>query len=283
MCVVVQSSNVSVHKPHVFPRVLKSHKLDNRSNTMARERDRRDRDRPDKDRDRGRDTRSSVNADDVDQLRSQLEEVSGKLERTSQLAVQASRDSGEARSGQQIVLFESGLLRSRLKEVLAVYQSDREAVMNGTKEKGKPLKLLVYDALLGALSEAAARQGTEASTAAEELVALGSTVGISAISNLSRAPEDDRAWVLVTTFQFGATGQKLRSLWLDPRLRPVFAKKGGVWPELGMREGTWRPGRLHQAVCDDLGIPAKGKGKQSTGSGLKRKSETPEASRYKRR
>ena len=104
MCVVVQSSNVSVHKPHVFPRVLKSHKLDKRSNTMARERDRRDRDRPDKDRDRGRDTRSSVNADDVDQLRSQLEEVSGKLERTSQLAVQASRDSGEARSGQQIVV-----------------------------------------------------------------------------------------------------------------------------------------------------------------------------------
>ena len=78
-----------------------------------------------------------------------------------------------------------------------MYQSDREAVMNGTKEKGKPLKLLVYDAQLGALSEAATRQGAEASAAAEELVALGSTVGISAISNLSRAPEDDRAWVLV--------------------------------------------------------------------------------------
>ena len=177
-----------------------------------------------------------MNADDVDQLRSQLEEVSGKLERASQLAVQASRDSGEARSGQQIVLFVSGLLRSRLKEVLAVYQSDREAVMNGTKEKGKPLKLLVCGALLVALSEAAARQGTEVSTAAEELVALGSTVGISAISNLSRAPEDDRAWVLVTTFQFGAAGQKLRSLWLDPRLRPVFAKKGGVWPEPRARD-----------------------------------------------
>ena len=113
---------------------------------------------------------------------------------------------------------------------------------------------------------------------------LGDAFVQSLIANLSRAPEDDRPWVLVTTFQFGASGQNLRRLWLDPRLKPVF-EKGGVWPELGMREGTWRPGKLRQAVCEDLEIPAEGhgKGKQSSGSGLKRKSETPEASRYKRR
>ena len=46
-----------------------------------------------------------------------------------------------------------------------------------------------------------------------------------------------------------------------------------MWPEVGFRVGSWRPGKAYSDVAAaDLGIQVKGKGK----GGVKRQSEYPE-------
>ena len=223
---------------------------------------------------RGRPTRSEAR-EDVESLRTRVDKVAEKLERTSHLALQASKDSGEVRAAHQLVVFAKGLVREHLKEVVALYQSERDAVLQGLKDKGAPLKVRVYEALLKKLGEFAATKGAETVAVAKELLELGANSVVNSVTNGAKPPEGDVPWVLVLTFHSSELGQKAKRLWCSAALRPCFAKTGGGWPELGVREGSWRPGRLHQAVAEDLGLPPKGKGKGSAASGVKRQSESP--------
>ncbi|CAE7662605.1 unnamed protein product [Symbiodinium sp. CCMP2592] len=215
-------------------------------------------DRRDGDRDRGHDgreergrtTRSEARAEDLDSLRTQVEKVEAKLTRTSHLALQASKDSGEVRSAHQLVLFVKGLVRERLKEVVALYQSERDAVVQGLKEKGAPLKVRLYDALLKKLQEFAA---TEADSVAKELLELGASSVLSSVTNGAKPPEGDVPWVLVLTFSYSELGQKAKRLWCSANLRPCFAKTGGGWPELG-----WRLSAGNPAESEDFPLPAPG-------------------------
>ena len=122
-----------------------------------------------------------------------------------------------------------------------------------------------------------ARKGAEAAEVARELEQLGFQSGIAAVANAQKAPTDDRPWILVVTFSHGELGQKLPNLWSSSALKPVFAKQGGNWPELGLREGTWKPGKLYSAVAEDVGFTlkgkSKGKGNGGGSSGIKRQSE----------
>ena len=172
-------------------------------------------------------------------------------------------------------MFAKGLVREHLKEVVALYQSERDAVLQGLKDKGAPLKVRVYEALLKKLGEFAATKGAETVAVAKELLELGANSVVNSVTNGAKPPEGDVPWVLVLTFHYSELGQKAKRLWCSAALRPCFAKTGGGWPELGVREGSWRPGRLHQAVAEDLGLPPKGKGKGSAASGVKRQSESP--------
>ena len=203
-------------------------------------------------------------------------QVKERLTRTSQLALQASKDAGEVRAAHQLVVFAKGRVREQLKEVVALYQSDRDAVVQGLKEKGLRLKVRLYEALLNKLAEFAATKRAEATAVAQELTDLGANATLSSVTNGNRPPEGDVPWVLVLTFSYTELGQKAKRLWCSSQLRPVFAKTGGGWPELGIREGNWRPGKLHQSVAEDLGLPPKGKGKGLSGTaGVKRQSESP--------
>ena len=128
------------------------------------------------------------------------------------------------------------------------------------------------------LLEVAGLKGGEALEAAKELEKLGCQSGVTAVANSQRAPDDDRPWILIVTFNHGEVGQKLKSLWCSTALKPLFAKQGGNWPELGLREGSWKPGSLYSSVAEDLGLPVKGKAKGKGGGGLggiKRQSESP--------
>eukprot|EP00439_Symbiodinium_sp_Y106_P051007 s1424_g6.t1 len=207
---------------------------------------------------RGRPTRSEAR-EDVESLRTRVDKVAEKLERTSHLALQASKDSGEVRAAHQLVVFAKGLVREHLKEVVALYQSERDAVLQGLKDKGAPLKVRVYEALLKKLGEFAATKGAETVAVAKELLELGANSVVNSVTNGAKPPEGDVPWVLVLTFHYSELGQKAKRLWCSAALRPCFAKTGGGWPELGVREGSWRPGRLHQAVAEDLGLPPKGR------------------------
>ena len=133
----------------------------------------------------------------------------------------------------------------------------------------------MYEALLKKLGEFAATKGAETVAVAKELLELGANSVVNSVTNGAKPPEGDVPWVLVLTFHYSELGQKAKRLWCSAALRPCFAKTGGGWPELGVREGSWRPGRLHQAVAEDLGLPPKGKGKGSAASGVKRQSESP--------
>ena len=82
---------------------------------MARgDRDRdRDRDRERGRDDRGRDPRSQARTEDLDSLREQVVQVKERLTRTSQLALQASKDAGEVRAAHQLVVFAKGRVREQ--------------------------------------------------------------------------------------------------------------------------------------------------------------------------
>ncbi|CAE7400648.1 unnamed protein product, partial [Symbiodinium microadriaticum] len=127
---------------------------------------------------------------DLDSLREQVVQVKERLTRTSQLALQASKDAGEVR------------------EVVALYQSDRDAVVQGLKEKGLPLKVRLYEALLNKLAEFAATKGAKATAVAQELTDLGANTTLSSVTNGNRPPEGDVPWVLVLTFSYTELGQK---------------------------------------------------------------------------
>ncbi|CAE7253913.1 unnamed protein product [Symbiodinium sp. CCMP2592] len=242
-----------------------------------------DRGERDRDRDRGRDERAratrSEAREDFESLRTKVEKVEDKLARTSHLALQASKDAGEVRAAHQLVVFLKGLARERVKEVVAEYQGEKDAVLQGLKDKGAPLKLRVYEALLKKLEEVATTKGAETAAVAKELVELGTNSVVNSVTNGAKPPEGDVPWVLVLTFHYSEVGQKAKRLWSSAALRPCFAKTGGGWPELGVREGSWRPGRLHQAVAEDLGLPPKGKGRGSAATGVKRQSESPGGTR----
>ena len=241
-----------------------------------RENDRSERPERGGDRDRGRD-RDRGNSGDLENLREKVVDLGQRLDRTAQLGLLTARDAGEARSALQVVFFLTGLARDRVKEVVTGYQADRDAVMAGTRDL--PLKLRIYESILKNMVDVASRKGAEAAGVARELEQLGFQSGIAAVANAQKAPTDDRPWILVVTFSHGELGQKLRNLWCSSALKPVFAKQGGNWPELGLREGTWKPGKLYSAVAEDVGFTlkgkSKGKGNGGVASGIKRQSESP--------
>ena len=100
--------------------------------------------------------------------------------------------------------------------------------MAGTREKGLPLKLRIYESILKNMVDVASRKGAEAAGVARELEQLGFQSGIAAVANAQKAPTDDRPWILVVTFGHGELGQKLRNLCCSSALKPVFAKQGEI-------------------------------------------------------
>ena len=255
---------------------------DNRARDRGGDRDRdrgRDRDRPRPSEPRPGDGDSSGLREVVDSHGAELQDLRGRVERVGMLSLQSSRDAGELRAGLQAVFFLTGQARERVMGVLKDYNAGREAVRTGAADKGPPLKVLLYEAVLGQVHDYSERRTGGPIEKVSTLKSLGAAWGISAISNATRPPDGDRPWTLVVTFANNECGRRLRDLWGADELKPLWQKVGNNWPEVGFKPGAWRPGRVYQAVAEDCGVPVKGKGK----GGVKRQSESPEGGNKARR
>jgi hypothetical protein len=244
----------------------------------------------DRDRERGRDREPASSAaasrddlnklrEDIDSARAKIKNVGQQLERTSKLALQASKDAGEARAQLQVVFFVTGIVREALLTVISKYEEGRERVRQ-TGEKGAPLKVLIYQALVAHAFQVACQEheGTDVQTKAAELRNYEAEYDVLSVNNALRPPEGaDKAWVLVVNFSGSERSRKMREMWLSKELAPLFHKRRGVYPPLGVRASAWKAGSLHMSVASDHGLAVKGKGAGKTGAGgpVKRASESP--------
>ncbi|CAK9054019.1 LINE-1 retrotransposable element ORF2 protein, partial [Durusdinium trenchii] len=96
------------------------------------------------------------------------DQLAAQLERVAAVAVRASSDAGEARADLQLVFFLQGRIRTKVMETLASYNSERPGILDGSRDKGPPLKCRIYEDLLAATLD----QGAGQPTAVQALAAL---------------------------------------------------------------------------------------------------------------
>ena len=248
------------------------------------------REREDWGRDRDRRTKTSEPQRDhlEDEVRRQGEELRDlkeKLERSSRLTVFTARDAGEAKASLQIAIFLTGLFREHMQWILKKYQVARDQARDGggVASAGvgrvEPLKVLMYNGLIQHLVAYAEKVCPEALGRCQEIAGFPAGSDITAISNTQRLPSMDVPWMLVITFADSARGRSMRALWDAEEIQRLVSNRNGMWPEFGVKPGTWRPTTLYREVAEDAGVAVKGKGKgQGKGqlhTGVKRQSESP--------
>ena len=121
---------------------------------------------PGRDRERERD--NVVGRSEFDRLQKGHDQLAAQLERVAAVAVRASSDAGEARADLQLVFFLQGRIRTKVMETLASYNSERPGILDGSRDKGPPLKCRIYEDLLAATLD----QGAGQPTAVQALAAL---------------------------------------------------------------------------------------------------------------
>ena len=251
------------------------------------------REREERGRDRDRRAKASEPRRDLeDEVRRQGEELrdlKAKLERSSKLTVFTARDAGEAKSALQVAVFLTGLFREHMQGILQTYQDARDQARDGggvasaSTGRVEPLKVLMYNGLIQHMVAYAEKICPEALTRCQEIAGFLAGSDITAISNTQRPPTTDAPWVLVITFAGSARGRSMRALWDTDEIQRLVSKKNGMWPELGVKPGTWRPTALYRDVAEDCGVPVKsqgkgkGQGKGPLQTGVKRRSESPDA------
>ena len=77
------------------------------------------------------------------------------MEATARLAMQTSMDFAKHRAALQGVFFAAGAAKQKCLEVYEAYSRDREEVMQGTKDKGAPLKIQMYKCIVQLVKEQA--------------------------------------------------------------------------------------------------------------------------------
>ena len=258
------------------------------------------REREDRGRDRDRRTKASERQRDhlEDEVRRQGEELRDlkeKLERSSRLTVFTARDAGEAKAALQIASFLTGLLREHMQGILKTYQAARDQARDGGgvasagAGRVEPLKVLMYNGLIQHLVAYAEKVCPEALGRCQEIAGFLAGSDITAISNTQRPPNTDAPWVLVITFAGSARGRSMHALWDAEEIQRLVSKKNGIWPESGVKPGTWRPTTLYREVAEDAGVAVKGKGKGQGkgqlhgGEKAKRKSGRARRCRFQRR
>ena len=221
----------------------------------------------DRDRDRRRDRDETPQAPrgseshELGQIRNELRQVRDELSSHDQriahvgrLAVQTASDFGHHRAALQVVLFLAGNVRTQCTGIVADYQDKREDVRSGRVGKGDPLKVLLYRHLVQSLHATAEAKCPQAREATQALVDTPSNLGLAAIGN-SQKPTDSDPWIMVLTFAPSDEGRRLRQLWSNPLLLPLFAKKDRTWPDIGCKPGRFRPNNVLSNVAADLGMP----------------------------
>ena len=218
---------------------------------------------PGRDRERERD--NAVGRSEFDRLQKGHDQLAAQLERVAAVAVRASSDAGEARADLQLVFFLQGCIRTKVMETLASYNSERPGILDGSRDKGPPLKCRIYEDLLAATLD----QGAGQPTAVQALAALKDyptgPAAIHSVGHLGK-PREDAPWIAPVQFTGSSVGRRLRELWADPHLGCVFSKGPNGWPDLGCKPGRYRPSRATEQVCADFGlrVPGKGGGKGKT-------------------
>ena len=245
------------------------------------------------DRGRDRDRRSKQSEprredleDTVRRQGEELQDLRTQLQRTSKLTVFTARDMGEAKAALQIAVFLTGLFREHLQGILQAYQTARDQARDGGgasstgSARVEPLKVLLYNGMIKYLVEYAEKSFPAAVGKCQEIAGFLAGRDVLAIGNTNNPPQMDAPWVLIVTFSGSARGREMRALWDCEEIQAMAQKRGGLWPEFGIKPGSWRPSQLYSEVASDAGLDFKGKGKSkgkvSGGTGVKRRSETPD-------
>ena len=106
--------------------------------------------RPERERERGKDGDSGLcGACELENLKEKLADLNERLSRLAQQLETLVKPAVHSR-----FFFLTGLTRERVKEVVSNYQADCDVVMAGTRDKGLPLKLRIYDAILKMMMDA---------------------------------------------------------------------------------------------------------------------------------
>ena len=208
-------------------------------------------------------------------------EMEHQMEATARLAMQTSMDFAEHRAALQGVFFVAGAAKKKCLEVYEAYSRDLEEVMQGTRDKGAPLKIQMYKCIVQLVKEQAipypaCKQAVEALSNADIGWALASLAGC------NKPSEDGKPWILVASFSASEQGRTIRRLWNDASLSGLWSKgSDGSWPLVGFRAGQARTSRECQSVAELSGLPLKGKGKGKSRVSPKR-SKSPSRGRDER-
>ena len=152
--------------------------------------------------------------------------------------------------------------------------------MAGTKEKGPPLKVLLYKSIIESVKEMA-EPYPATHQAANLLQSTDVGWALNALSNSTKPTEEGKPWVLVAMFSPTDQGRAIRRLWNDPSLASLWTKGAdGTWPVVGFKPGQARASRECLKVADLTGINlSKGKGKGGKARVSPKRSKSPSRGR----
>ncbi|CAE7389814.1 unnamed protein product, partial [Symbiodinium sp. KB8] len=181
----------------------------------------------------------------------ELQDLRTQLQRTSKLTVFTARDMGEAKAALQIAVFLTGLFREHLQGILQAYQTARDQARDGGgasstgSARVEPLKVLLYNGMIKYLVEYAEKSFPAAVGKCQEIAGFLAGRDVLAIGNTNNPPQMDAPWVLIVTFSGSARGREMRALWDCEEIQAMAQKRGGLWPEFGIKPGSWRPSQLY--------------------------------------